>query len=507
MLTRSHPFKNFVSLPVKERIIIISISDLYSSLNNDLISLVYDERHAQDPKFQSMRISNIKKNIKIYNEFYCFVASKIKNRYIHLNQSFNDYYLEQEYLYIQKIFFLNQKSHVRGAIDGLMHSDLLLSLFGFEELPGYYIVYFEPDKWTSYHEYKSIALLNYFPAHAQIYKTKILLINRHFLARWLPMNQDKLKDIKDRICQIRRVKRYSEFVDLSKISDQKYMPNMKLDNLWLSCKKKISFQLGEITELWCCDDSHRQIAFKNKVYSWRDKEFSPFLIKWSDPQKIQILEKILATNRQDPQDDDFQWIKIDADLITKYPLLGEEDCNDIFVDFEYTMDYLYLIGIFHNDKYIRFWADDLSIPSEKKIIIAFSDFLREHESSRVWYWHAEKNKWRSVCFRHDLFEIGSMTNKWTDLCHLMRSGTATVYKSLDFKLKSIVNAFFYHDKIPFSFQDLEECTDGKSSIDIAIRYYKDMNEHDRRSIEKYNQMDCESMKYILKEIKNNIIYK
>jgi hypothetical protein len=215
------------------------------------------------------------------------------------------------------------------------------------------------------------------------------------------------------------------------------------------------------------------------------------------------LDAIIQVNRQNSNDETFRWMYMDKENVNTIMKQRNTADKALFVDFEYTKSMIYMIGIYYNNEYKVFWADDLSLSSEKKLMTTFYNFIKELKNIDIWYWHAEKYKWRQVCYRHNLMNYNEITERWYDLCDTMRKGPITIHGALHFSLKSIVHAFYIHGKIPFDYIDLE-CQNGSSSIDFAENYYESRNDRVRIELEKYNCIDTEAMFYILLEIQKQV---
>jgi hypothetical protein len=317
----------------------------------------------------------------------------------------------------------------------------------------------------------------------------------------LVMDDDVCK-IKSMVQEVRKAKKLAPYLDLVNLENPKYFPNMKFkDSPTFVFKKQIAFPLGEITNLWNCDDHHRQLAFEKGITSWRDSRFGPNLLGWVDEQKKKTLQRILNINRQNPNDSDFTWIRFEQKFRDSWPIL-DQNFDWIFIDFEWTFDHIYMIGVYSVHGYQAFWASELSEIGEHHLLQAFHSWYKSLINTKIWYWHAEKSKWKSSCQRHEFFQQALDTNDWHDLCAMMRNGVA-VYGALDFGLKSVVEAFYKQGKIPFSYNELE-CQNGLESIEFAEKYYKIRNQEDKESLEKYNKMDCEAMFHIFHTILEEI---
>jgi predicted RecB family nuclease len=155
---------------------------------------------------------------------------------------------------------------------------------------------------------------------------------------------------------------------------------------------------------------------------------------------------------------------------------------------------VYLIGLWNasSKTYTALW----DVAGHGTIWDGLNDYFQSlHQPYTVWYWYAEKNKCVSLNAAVDM-------TCWNDMCDVAKyMGMKGVF---DFSLKSFVRVMYAHDRLPFSYDDME-CSDGGASIDLARRYFENGDDQIRDTLEKYNRCDCEAMWYVHQEITQNIV--
>jgi len=503
-------------LPLREPVIYVSCSDFYLAAQNDYITFILDGKNQNDESLQEKKWNDIRKKSvpkqKRLNDFYMDMRGENPDRALYMGDDKTcdlAPYLEN-FDYLQRVYFTNVRSHVRGIVDALLSRVMVEKFFKLDVSDveeDFIMLYFYSSKkaFGGYDRYKALATLHYYNRSNRVHKGKILIVRKDNTTEWCHRCDSHVAEIKKMVSQIRKAKNIAPYFSLDDIQNTRYYPNMKLnDSVWYPLKKKFSSKLGEITQLWCCNDSHRQTAFQHGVVSWKDPRLTPEILGFTDSYKKKILESILEVNRQDPTALDFEWMRVEPGFADKWPLLARNaDVDNVFLDFEYTDAILYMVGMFYRGEYKVFWADRLDTESERRLVEQTNTFLAGLGAQTVvWYWHAEKSKWKSVCDKHG---IAPKNDSWHDICHMMRSGTITVYGAFDFSLKSIVNAFFNRGKIPYCYSELD-CMDGKESIEYAEQYYLHPTQKVQTILEKYNRLDCEAMSYVLGEIKNATHY-
>lgn len=414
-------------------------------------------------------------------------------------------YMDMAYQWIQRIRFRHVRSHVHGVCDGLMAASLLPHLLGVSDslevfkkecTAPYLITLIKPglEKNTDQHGLEMAALVRYFRQEdPRISNQWIVVVGKdlkiflHRLDSW----EQQEKILKNHVQRLQRVKKWSGLLDLEDDLPTDWQPNMKLSSgVWNREKEEIAKRIGDITLLWGCDDRHRQKAFSQQIYSWKDERFTPEVVGFTDPAKIATLNRILSVNRSTDLE---AWLCVEPSLWTEFPECVEET-RHLFVDFEYLAnDFIYLVGVWDLDtkQYKSFWADDLSEASLQKMWASFQAYLDLFPKYRCWFWYAEVKMMEKTGAPLD-------TDAWIDLWQVVRAGVA-VRGAFQFGLKNFVSAFHQHGKMPLQYTDLE-CQDGLASIAMAESYYETRDASLLHHLEIYNRYDCEAMGYIWQEI-------
>ena len=423
-------------------------------------------------------------------------------------------YMDRGYQWIQRIRFQNNKAHVEGVCDGLMATSLVRRLDGVPQkqveameadtqgMSGvpYLITLIKPslERNPAQHELEMTALLRFFRnGDARISDKWVLVMGKNQKV-FLHSFRQQEKKLLQHLRRIHKVKRWSGLMDLEDDLPLDWQPNMKLlQGVWTREKEELARRTGDITLLWCCDDRHRQIAWDQQVFSWKDERFTPELVGFTDPEKIETLRRIVEVNRSLSE-----WLYVDASLSSRFPeMVVNGDTRHLFVDFEYLAnDFIYLVGVWDvsNQQYTAFWAKDLSERGLACMWASFQRFLNSFPGGyRCWYWYAE------VKMMEKTQAPLSNREKWTDLWEVCRAGVA-VRGAFQFGLKNFVKAFHEHGKMPLQYGDLE-CQDGLSSITMAESYYQTRDLGLQQNLERYNRYDCEAMGYIWEEVRQKLL--
>ena len=487
----------------------VNCSDLYPAFMNDYLVYVLQARHGDDPekkrlfreKMDRLTASSRQEKNLFYMEMACHLRDAIKCRCL-------GYRNEPLALETARFFFqlriVNPARRVYGSVDALCHRDVLLDRYGYEAPPGKDFVFvFVSDKRPSAYKQTAVrAATEFLSVDPRIENGYALVTYREDGARRFQVvetDPESAETIRGMIRRVRFAFRLAEDMELGKEIHPIFYPNMKNRDIWMPEKKAVNETIGgDITSLWGCDDRHRQRAFRQRIWSWKDPRLTPEILGFVDRGKREILSRILETNRGGDND----WIRVPDGFLDAWDELRDKtpaDCADmVFLDFEYTREFTYLVGVVHNNEYTALWADSLDREAEHRLLTATAGFLRGlPANATVWYWHAEAGKWRSLCDRHKT--IPRLHTGWHDLCHLMRGSGITMRGALDYSLKSVAAALVVNDRLDEGYAGLE-CQDGEASIAIAEAFYKNRDAELYRVLETYNRMDCVVMQRALEEI-------
>ena len=323
-------------------------------------------------------------------------------------------------------------------------------------------------------------------------------------------------------------------------------PNMcNIDNQWYSAKQYISTQTNEITQLWMCGINNRKIAEKKRISNWRThpKLTSKDLGICGD-KTANILQLIIDYNQNIPEEMDLT--EFDLGKNKNNPLIHPDKIKtvlyqwrrpsvELFVDFETVSDVvmspdfkgslIFMIGVgWYIDgawDFKCFIADRLTTSHEKKILVAFHDFidsmkkkLAPHQTHncpniRLWHWgHAERTLYRSSISRHA--DVMPIPYAWCDMLRIFKDEPIVSRGMLNFSLKTVVKSFYDNGFIESSYTDSPinnglnammycisadiECIKSKSNLSQSLSV---------EQIKNYNEIDCKVICEILKYLREN----
>ena len=292
-------------------------------------------------------------------------------------------------------------------------------------------------------------------------------------------------------------------------------PNMNQDtNKTVKIQKKaLADEIGEITSLWNCGVDDRLAAHAKKVYSWHDPRFNSRLIGWKNPNRCDILDRILAVNRGETEK---PWL-LGSNFSLHHPPIGT---REMFIDFESTTansvpprrengelvspngSFVYMVGVGHVEDgewvYKGFIADELTPEGELRLFAAVHEYLQDAGEYVGYHWHDAENRMFNAAVRR-LSEIGNYPLILEDLLEHVRSAPFTVKGALNFSLKSIGRALYDLKEIDLMWEDENSYT---SVMSRALDAYRTDDPYSAMgSVLRYNEVDCRMMYEILEFIR------
>ena len=183
----------------------------------------------------------------------------------------------------------------------------------------------------------------------------------------------------------------------------------------------------------------------------------------------------------------------------------------VFVDFEWTRDCLYLVGVWIIDleiitqggerkgTYHCFWAKHLDSKSEYDLLQEVYTFLKPFRKV-LYYFYAEPGAWIRFCQKYQLVEESTLFEDSMDIHKIFWEGPVVFQGCYNCKLKEIAKAMKQSGCIDIQFPKDDEhyVEDGKHSMQIAEdMYHLDPSDPKRtqqqESLQKYNQFDVQCL--------------
>jgi hypothetical protein len=188
----------------------------------------------------------------------------------------------------------------------------------------------------------------------------------------------------------------------------------------------------------------------------------------------------------------------------------------VFVDFEWTIAHLYLVGVWVWDTetrkgtYRAFWANQLDAKSEHDLLEEVYQYLTPYREV-LYYYFAEQTAWPRFCNKYGFSkEKVSLFENAKDMYKIFWEGPVLIRGCYTCKLKHIAKAMKENGLIQIEFpSDEGSVEDGKHSMALAESLYsmnhsinhsricseetKEKRDALQQSLQKYNQFDCQSL--------------
>lgn len=289
-------------------------------------------------------------------------------------------------------------------------------------------------------------------------------------------------------------------------------PNMCNDsnNDWGSAKKLISNTLHEITSLWQCGVSDREIAHSKGVYKWSDPKCSAEVMNKGGKVNPPMINRIIDINRGDGDKIFSIEEKTKSDGWRR-----NDDIPSFFIDFETVSNInnvrasdedgnIFMIGSVFEDEFSCFVSSRLTFRDEKKVLEDFlkyvSDICKSRNKTECRFYHysfAEPSCFKKALRKYNIVQPIDLHIEWTDLLRVVKEMKFVVKGSMNFSLKSLVEASYNNKIIDMSYGD-SDIGNGLSAMvaafvadDIAMKRCIPMWATDlMKSVISYNKIDC-----------------
>jgi hypothetical protein len=293
-------------------------------------------------------------------------------------------------------------------------------------------------------------------------------------------------------------------------------PNMcvpsEYDAPWSQLKRDIAQRIDEITLVYQCGPRNRQLAQDSGITKWSDDRCTAQVLGINGEKMGPLVDSILATNR-DPTTIVHPEIIYNnqQDWQIKEPLeffIDFETANDLSLEDFSTLPHpqtgqrIFLIGVYWATQFKHFIANDLSLASEKQIILDFVNFIDEMAKEysmrasdiKLFHWgHIERTQFASAKERHT---IDCPEYNWLDFCDIMRSEPITIKGLFNFGLKDVGRVMYNHGLIGTHWTSqtesgkevlmvIKKCNEDAKNAGIPLKDHALM-----KDIIHYNYQDC-----------------
>jgi len=289
----------------------------------------------------------------------------------------------------------------------------------------------------------------------------------------------------------------------------KYLyPNMnnRLDGNYHNKKQELADKNFEITNIWNCSVEHRQNAFNNQVYSWKNSDCNSKLLGITGKKSI-LIDKMLNFHRNN---------KV-FEINNKIPTINNwKNKLLIFVDFETINNlidnnntYLFMIGFGWQDNgkwnYKNYTTTNITLLEEYRILneflIDYNELCNKFNDDEpyVFHWsHAEKTIFNKIKNKYN-FNTSLKYPNWIDLLNIFKDNMIFVKGCYNFGLKNIATHMYKHKLIKTNWTN--DILNGLDAMFLAYKEYdkkKEININKNmlfQKIIKYNEIDCKVLGY------------
>jgi putative phage-type endonuclease len=336
------------------------------------------------------------------------------------------------------------------------------------------------------------------------------------------IDEDDINLVRESVQWLKDVKNIEEYDS----NNRNLRPNMSNphDFPWHSAKKKIAYEVDEISLIWNCSYNERNNALDHGITSYKDLRCTAAIL---DPRNNQgLVQDILTANQQElkepvlkyndvwcdvPDVDiyiDFETINNLSDNFTEFPIVPQNTMEIFMIGIGWVIEGKWKSKVFTTKR--------LTLQEERRIMREF--FLKLIDlknigSYKIYHWsNAEIKFLTRAMSRHLDLEYEAPFHNWIDLLKVFKEQPIVCNGLLNFKLKEVVKVFNQYRWIDTNYTDLK-CTDGMNAMVTTIEFdclaeleNKELLDYPQmKDIERYNDKDCFVMWKILKYIRSRVV--
>lgn len=364
---------------------------------------------------------------------------------------------------------------------------------------------------------------------------------------------DIIRQTGEAISWYRRVKTEGASWTLYPPSTPELYPNMSnsFDRPWHSAKKELAHRTKDISVLWYCGPTQRNLLHKDGVYSWDDPKCTAAALGFKNIRAKQ-LQAILDANQTTKSSILPLPTRMPKDAIKFLTNNTKPNALEYYVDFETvsdcTMDFkkirkykpdhftpmppkysnlIYMIGfgwydpITHHWRHKSYMIEYLTAANEAKIVSKFITDMYDIKTKlgwkkdaypRIYHWgHAEITTMLKAIERSPKLTKPLSKHVWMNLLDVFKSIPITIKGVFSFGLKDVVKGLYSANLIPTQWED--KAIDGRAAMFAVINAdmrckesSTPLTEDDEMiQITQYNETDCKVMFEILEFLRQRYI--
>ena len=299
-------------------------------------------------------------------------------------------------------------------------------------------------------------------------------------------------------------------------------PNMNVNSrdIFQRVKTQIAEKYDEITLISNCSLENRNNSHLHNITSWKDSNLNTNIMQINGKKTKNIVQKNLDFNRK-PYDSNnpIYPSKINSNM---YNWKANNEL-EFYVDFETigttylskNRDIIFMVGVGYIEPEDRSWkfhslyVNELTDAEEFRILKKMNEIIsnlntKYNCNGNVYHWsHAEKTQYNKA-----KQEYGGLSNiNWADLVLLFRKEPILVHGNVrGFGLKKIAKQMKKLGLIDITWNENSKCMHGMNAMHLGYLHYSEKrNDKLFKEIEKYNEIDCLTMKEILFYLRYNNI--
>lgn len=302
---------------------------------------------------------------------------------------------------------------------------------------------------------------------------------------------------RDALYWLRDMRRNGENWKFFDPDNENMYPNMKKKShikFVESKKEELANTINEITKIWGCGHSKRELAHSYGITSFTNTKLDADLLQFKNKNK-EIVDQMLSINRTICEDYILpkKLMNISLERFEKEFFVDIETVSDIFDDgFYSTQDniLIFLIGVgFMKDnkfEYKHFLINKKCKEEELRIMKEFQNYMDTFEGNKILY------HWTSVEKRL----LGDIKDcSYVDACSLLKREPISIKNCFSYKLKEV------HKSLTSESSSTKITSGTDALLEASLKFNKSDNNF--TDIIEYNKKDCVMILDILEKLREH----
>jgi hypothetical protein len=236
-----------------------------------------------------------------------------------------------------------------------------------------------------------------------------------------------------------------------------------------------------ISQIKWCKKKALENAFAHGIYTWDDPRLTAEIMK-INKNKVTQVNNFINANRNNEV----------FDVYYKF------DGTEMYLDIENTNEHIFMIGVYFNNKFYQWTANELNDTEELRIINEYNSFIESNKAERIYIW--SKHEITKFKEKEKKYGVSINTENFYDFCEFLDINNYAIPGLFSHTLKAVGKLFYQKGYIKSTWEN--DILDGKDAMEQSILLYK--TKGSLEPVKNYNYIDVKVMQEIIEYFKTKI---